>query len=106
APAIKLLRRAGAVLVGKTNCSELALTPWTGNALFAETRHPSRPGRSPGGSSGGCAAAIAAGLVPVSLGTDYGGSIRLPAAACGIVGVRPPARRGPAGSQLPPPPPR
>ncbi|TMM02448.1 MAG: hypothetical protein E6G05_08980 [Actinobacteria bacterium] len=105
APAIKLLRRAGAVLVGKTNCSELALTPWTGNALFAETRHPSRPGRSPGGSSGGCAAAIAAGLVPVSLGTDYGGSIRLPAAACGIIGLRPTPGRVPPGGQLPPPPP-
>jgi Asp-tRNA(Asn)/Glu-tRNA(Gln) amidotransferase A subunit family amidase len=85
APAIALLRAAGAVLVGKTNCSELALTPWTGNELFGETRHPSAPGRSPGGSSGGCAAAIAVGLVPLSLGTDYGGSVRLPAAACGIV---------------------
>ena len=105
APAVALLRKAGAVLVGKTNCSELALTPWTGNALFAETRHPFRPGRSPGGSSGGCAAAIAAGLVPLGLGTDYGGSIRMPAAACGIVGLRPTAGSVPAGGQLPPPPP-
>jgi amidase len=104
APAIALLRKAGAVLVGKTNCSELALTPWTGNALFPETRHPHRPGRSPGGSSGGCAAAIATGLVPLSLGTDYGGSIRLPAAACGIVGLRPTPGRVPADGQLPPPP--
>jgi amidase len=106
APAITLLRKAGAVLVGKTNCSELALTPWTGNALFPETRHPHRPGRSPGGSSGGCAAAIAAGLVPLSLGTDYGGSIRLPAVACGIVGLRPTPGRVPADGQLPPPPAR
>ena len=105
APAIALLRAAGAVLVGKTNCSELALTPWTGNELFGETRHPFAPGRSPGGSSGGCAAAIAAGLVPLSLGTDYGGSVRLPAAACGIVALRPTPGRIPAGGQLPPPPP-
>ncbi|MBV8220620.1 MAG: amidase [Solirubrobacterales bacterium] len=105
APAIALLRAAGAVLVGKTNCSELALTPWTGNELFGETRHPFAPGRSPGGSSGGCAAAIAAGLVPLSLGTDYGGSVRLPAAACGIVALRPTPGRIPASGQLPPPPP-
>lgn len=106
APAVAMLRKAGAVLVGKTNCSELALSPWTGNALFAETRHPVRPDCSPGGSSGGCAAAIAAGLVPLSLGTDYGGSIRLPAAACGVLGLRPTPGRVPAGGQLPPPPPR
>jgi amidase len=105
APAIMLLREAGAVLVGKTNCSELALTPWTGNELFGETRHPNRDGRSPGGSSGGCAAAIGAGLVPLSLGTDYGGSIRLPAAACKIVGLRPTPGRVPAGGQVRPPPP-
>jgi amidase len=105
AHAIALLRAAGAVLVGKTNCSELALTPWTGNELFGETQHPFAPGRSPGGSSGGCAAAIAAGLVPLSLGTDYGGSVRLPAAACGIVALRPTPGRIPAGGQLPPPPP-
>ena len=104
APAVARLRQAGAILVGKTNCSELALTPWTGNALFPETRHPTVPGRSPGGSSGGCAAAIAAGLVPLSLGTDYGGSVRLPAAACGIVALRPSPGRIPAGGQLPPAP--
>ena len=78
APAVARLRAAGGTLVGKTNCSELALTPWTGNELFGETRHPFVSGRSPGGSSGGCAAAIASGLVPLSLGSDYGGSVRLP----------------------------
>jgi amidase len=104
APAVARLKAAGAVLVGKTNCSELALTPWTGNPLFGETRHPFAPGRSPGGSSGGCAAAIAAGLVPVGLGTDYGGSVRLPAAACGIVALRPTPGRIPSDGQLPPAP--
>jgi amidase len=105
APAVARLREAGAVLVGKTNCSELALTPWTGNELFGETRHPLAPGRSPGGSSGGCAAAIAAGLVPLSLGTDYGGSVRLPAVACGVVALRPTPGRIPAGGQIPAAPP-
>jgi amidase len=105
APAVARLRAAGAVLVGKTNCSELALTPWTGNELFGETRHPFAPGRSPGGSSGGCAAAIASRLVPLSLGTDYGGSVRLPAVACGIVALRPTPGRIPAGGQIPPAPP-
>jgi Asp-tRNA(Asn)/Glu-tRNA(Gln) amidotransferase A subunit family amidase len=104
APAVARLRDAGAVLVGKTNCSELALSPWTGNPLFGETRHPFAPGRSPGGSSGGCAAAIAAGLVPLGVGTDYGGSVRLPAAACGIVALRPSAGRVPSAGQLPPSP--
>ena len=105
APAVARLRAAGAVVVGKTNCSELALTPWTGNELFGETRHPFVSGRSPGGSSGGCAAAVASGIVPLSLGTDYGGSIRLPAVACGIVGLRPTPGRIPAGGQIPPAPP-
>ena len=105
APAVARLRAAGAVLVGKTNCSELALSPWTGNELFGETRHPFAPGRSPGGSSGGCAAAIASGLVPLSLGSDYGGSVRLPAVACGIVALRPTPGRIPAGGQIPPAPP-
>jgi amidase len=62
------------------------------------------PDRSPGGSSGGCAAAIAAALVPLSVGTDYGGSVRLPAAACEIVALRPTPGRVPAGGQLPPAP--
>ena len=105
APAIARLRAAGAVLVGITNCSELALSAWTGNPLYPETRHPSVPGRSPGGSSGGCAAAVAAGHVPFSLGTDYGGSVRLPAACCGVVGLRPTPGRIPAGGQVPGAPP-
>jgi amidase len=105
ARSIARLRAAGAVLVGKTNCSELALSAWTGNPLFGETRHPFVAGRSPGGSSGGCAAAVAAGYVRVSLGTDYGGSIRFPAACCGILGLRPSPGRIPADGQVPCPPP-
>src|SRR4029077_16121386 len=93
-----------AVLVGKTNCSELALSAWTGNPLFGETRHPQLPGRSPGGSSGGCGGASAGGLVTVSLGTDYGGSVRFPAACCGVVGVRPTPGRIESTGQLPEPP--
>ena len=103
APAVARLRSAGAVLVGKTNCSELALSAWTGNPLFAETRNPRHEGRSAGGSSGGCAAGIAAGLVPISLGTDYGGSIRFPAACCEVVGLRPTSGRVPIEGQLPAP---
>lgn len=103
APAVARMRVAGAVLVGKTNCSELALSAWTGNPLFPETRNPHRDGCSPGGSSGGCAAAVAAGLVPISLGTDYGGSIRFPAACCGVVGLRPTPGRIPSDGQLPTP---
>jgi amidase len=106
APAIARLRAAGAVLVGKTNCSELALSAWTGNPLFGETRHPFAAGRSPGGSSGGCAAAVAAGYVRVSLGSDYGGSIRFPAACCGVVGLRPSPGRVACAGQVPSPPPR
>ncbi len=103
APAVARLRDAGAIVVGKTNCSELALSAWTGNPLFGETRNPLHEGRSPGGSSGGCAAAIAAGLVPLSLGTDYGGSIRFPAACCGVAGLRPTPGRIPSAGQVPAP---
>jgi amidase len=105
APAVARLRRAGAVLVGKTNCSELALSAWTGNPLFSETRHPHASGRSPGGSSGGCAAAIAGSLVTLSLGTDYGGSVRFPAACCEIVALRPTPGRVDSAGQVPHPPP-
>jgi amidase len=103
APAVARLRSAGAVLVGKTNCSELALSAWTGNPLFSETRNPRHAGRSAGGSSGGCAAAVAGGLVPISLGTDYGGSIRFPACCCEVIGLRPTPGRIPSAGQLPTP---
>src|SRR5712671_1063381 len=80
APAVAHLRQAGAVIIGKANLHEFA---------FGTTRNPHDPSRSPGGSSGGSAASVAAGMALASIGTDTGGSIRIPAAACGIVGLKP-----------------
>ena len=87
---VRRLRVAGAVIVGKTNMSELAA--WghmTETAAWGITRNPWAPDRSPGGSSGGSAAAVAAGLVPAALGSDGGGSIRVPSAFCGLFGLKP-----------------
>ena len=85
--------RAGAILVGKTNTPEMADDPFcnTTNALFGQSRNPWDINRTPGGSTGGGAAATAAGLAPLAIGTDWGGSVRGPAAFCGIVGFRPTA---------------
>lgn len=104
ATAVAVLRRAGAILVGKTNCPEFALEPQTANPVFGTTRHPRDPRLGPGGSSGGCAAAVAGGLVPLSLGTDYGGSVRFPAHCTGVVGLRPTPGVVPAAGQRPAPP--
>ena len=89
APVIVALREAGAVLVGKTNLHEFAFGTTNEESAFGPARNPHDPSRSPGGSSGGSAASVAAGMSLASVGTDTGGSIRIPAAACGIVGLKP-----------------
>ena len=83
------LRRAGAILVGKTTSPEFAHTLFTDSPLWGPTRNPWDRHRSPGGSSGGSGAAVAAGCVPLAEGSDMGGSVRIPAAWCGVVGLKP-----------------
>ncbi len=86
---VERLRAADAIIVGKTNTSEFGYGPVGHNPLFAATRNPWNPGLTPGGSSAGSAAAIASGMVPVGIGSDGGGSIRIPAALSGIYGIKP-----------------
>ncbi len=89
AAAIARLRDAGAVIVGKTNLHEFAFGTTNEDSAFGPARHPLDPTRSPGGSSGGSAASLVAGMALAALGTDTGGSIRIPAALCGVVGLKP-----------------
>ncbi len=89
APVVTNLRRAGAVIVGKTNLHEFAFGTTSDETAFGVVRNPFDPTRSPGGSSGGAAVAIVEGMALGSVGTDTGGSIRIPSAACGITGLKP-----------------
>jgi amidase len=95
ATVVERLRRAGAILLGKTNTPELTLSFETTNLIYGRTSNPYDAARTSGGSSGGAAAIVAAGGAPFDIGSDYGGSIRLPAHFCGVAGIKPSAGRVP-----------
>ena len=95
AEVVRRLRAAGAVIIGKTACPELCMWPFTETVTFGATRNPWNKTRTPGGSSGGSAAATAAGLTSLALGSDAGGSIRIPASWCGVFGIKPQRGRVP-----------
>lgn len=95
AEVVRRLRAAGAVIMGKTNVPEMTIWPFTETLTFGATRNPWDPSRSPGGSSGGMGAAVAAGLVGIGLGSDGGGSIRIPGTWCGLFGLKPQRDRVP-----------
>jgi amidase len=97
---VRRIREAGAIVVGKTHLPELAICGFTESATWGVTRNPWNPQRSPGGSSGGSATAVAAGLVPVASASDGAGSIRIPAASCGVFGLKPQRGRVSHGPDL------
>src|SRR5437879_13585551 len=101
APSVERLKAAGAIMLGKTNTPTLGWVGVTDNLIFGVTRNPWSLGHTPGGSSGGAGAAVAAGAAPLALGTDGGGSIRKPAAWCGIYGPKAPGGRHAANPPSP-----
>ena len=101
ATVVARLREAGAVFVGKTNLHEFALGTTNEESAYGPVHHPLDPSRSPGGSSGGSAASVLAGMACASVGTDTGGSIRIPSAACGLVGLKPRYRDVPTQGVVP-----
>lgn len=103
APVAAALFRAGGILFGKANMHELALGVTSNNSAFGAVRNPYDPSKIPGGIGGGNASAVAARIVPAGLGTDTGGSVRIPAALCGIAGFRPTTGRYPGHDTMPPP---
>jgi len=104
AVAVARLRAAGAIVFGKTNLPEFAGDAQTFNALFGTTNNPWDPERTPGGSSGGAAAAVATGLTGMELGSDLGGSLRIPAQFCGVYTIKPTWGIVPMTGHIPPPP--
>src|SRR6476469_5761493 len=97
---VRRLREAGAIVIGLTLLPEMAICGFTESATYGVTRNPWDPQRSPGGSSGGSAAAVAAGLVPIASAGDGAGSIRIPAASCGLFGLKPQRGRVPLDPHL------
>src|SRR5271166_1770909 len=104
APTVARLRAAGAIIIAKTNIPEMAMDYDCDNPLFGSTNNPWHTGRVPGGSSGGEAASLASGMCALALGSDYGGSIRIPAHFCGVVGLKPSWGTIPGTGHLPPSP--
>jgi Asp-tRNA(Asn)/Glu-tRNA(Gln) amidotransferase A subunit family amidase len=102
APSVARLKRAGAIIIGKTNVSEMAMAYDATNPVFGRTNNPHDPRRTPGGSSGGEAASIAAGLSLAGLGSDLSGSVRVPAHCCGITSLKPTVGSVPGAGQCPP----
>jgi len=101
AEAVRRLRAAGAIVLGKTNCPDMSSSTETTNLVFGLTRNPWDPDRSAGGSSGGEASLIASGGSPLGVGSDFGGSIRIPAAFCGVFGLKPTGGRIPTQGHVP-----